>query len=129
MIRSSPVWRRAFSTEGESEISKLIESDISTYPVMLYMKGNPEAPQCGFSSKAVQILQAVGVEFASRDVLQDPELREGVKAFSEWPTIPQCYVAGEFVGGSDTLFEMFKSGELDTLLDEKKVERIAQEKD
>ena len=75
-----------------------------------------------------QLLQAAGVEFASRDVLQDPELREGVKKFSEWPTIPQIYVAGEFLGGSDTLFEMFTSGDLDTMLDDKGIKRIAADK-
>jgi monothiol glutaredoxin len=76
----------------------------------------------------VQLLRTAGVEFASRDVLQDPELREGVKKFSNWPTIPQVYIGGEFVGGSDTLLEMFKSGDLDKLLDEKGIKRIAQDK-
>jgi monothiol glutaredoxin len=93
-----------------------------------FEQGTPEAPQCGFSKRAVQILQTVGVEFASRDVLQDPELREGVKKFSNWPTIPQVFIGGEFVGGSDTLLEMMKAGDLDKILDEKKVKRIAQEK-
>lgn len=87
-------------------------------------RGTPEAPQCGFSKTAVRILQAAGVEFAARDVLQDPELRSEIKVFSNWPTVPQVYVKGEFLGGSDTLLEMFKSGDLDKLLDDKGVKRI-----
>ncbi len=80
--------------------------------VMLFMKGSPLFPQCGFSSRAVAILNHLGVEFASTDVLQDQEVRQGIKAFSDWPTIPQLYVKGEFVGGSDIMMEMYESGEL-----------------
>jgi monothiol glutaredoxin len=86
--------------------------------VVLFMKGTPYFPQCGFSSKAIAILEHVGVEFASVDVLQDPEVRAGIKAFSDWPTIPQLYVKGEFIGGSDIMMEMFEEGELAELMTE-----------
>ena len=89
--------------------------------VLLFMKGSPLFPQCGFSSRAIAILQHLGVEFDSVDVLQDQEIRQGIKAFSDWPTIPQLYVKGEFVGGSDIMMEMYESGELKTLLDDKGV--------
>jgi monothiol glutaredoxin len=84
--------------------------------VLLFMKGSPLFPQCGFSSRAVAILQHLGAEFDSVDVLQDQEVRQGIKAFSDWPTIPQLYVKGEFVGGSDIMMEMYESGELAQLL-------------
>jgi monothiol glutaredoxin len=84
--------------------------------VVLFMKGTPLFPQCGFSSKACAILDRVGVEFASVDVLQDPEIRSGIKDFSDWPTIPQLYVKGEFVGGSDIMMEMYEAGELGQLM-------------
>ena len=87
--------------------------------VLLFMKGSPLFPQCGFSSRAIAILQHLGVEFDSVDVLQDQEVRQGIKAFSDWPTIPQLYVKGEFVGGSDIMMEMYESGELKELLSEK----------
>jgi monothiol glutaredoxin len=96
-----------------------IQHDIAENPVMLYMKGNAMFPQCGFSARVVQILTHLGVPFQTANVLEDPELREGVKQFSNWPTIPQLYVKGEFVGGCDIVTEMFQSGELATLLDEK----------
>ncbi|MEQ1509860.1 MAG: Grx4 family monothiol glutaredoxin [Sphingopyxis sp.] len=83
--------------------------------VVLFMKGTPLFPQCGFSSKACAILDHLGVEFASVDVLQDPEVRQGIKAYSDWPTIPQLYVNGEFVGGSDIMMEMYEAGELHSL--------------
>ena len=86
--------------------------------VLLFMKGSPLFPQCGFSSRAVAILQHLGVEFESVDVLQDQGIRQGIKAFSDWPTIPQLYVKGEFVGGSDIMMEMYESGELSQLLTE-----------
>ena len=84
--------------------------------VLLFMKGSPLFPQCGFSSRAVAILQHLGVEFDSVDVLQDQGVRQGIKAFSDWPTIPQLYVKGEFVGGSDIMMEMYESGELGELM-------------
>ena len=96
-----------------------IEADISADDVVLFMKGSPVFPQCGFSAAVVDVLGHTGVPFKSYDVLQDPELREGIKAFSEWPTIPQLYVKGEFVGGCDIIKEMFSAGELDQLLTDK----------
>jgi monothiol glutaredoxin len=96
-----------------------IQRDITENPIMLYMKGNPQFPQCGFSSRVVQILNHLGVKYNSANVLDDPELRDGIKQFSQWPTIPQLYVAGEFVGGCDIVTEMFQSGELESLLKEK----------
>ena len=89
--------------------------------VLLFMKGTPLFPQCGFSSRAVAILQHLGVEFDSVDVLQDQEVRQGIKAFSDWPTIPQLYVKGEFVGGSDIMMEMYEAGELAQLMTDKGV--------
>ena len=91
-------------------------------PVLLYMKGTPVFPQCGFSSVAVQILTHLGVKFEARDVLADPDVRNGIKEFSNWPTIPQLYVKGEFVGGCDIMKEMFQSGELQSFLAEKGIE-------
>lgn len=93
-----------------------IQQTISDNNVVLYMKGNASFPQCGFSGRAIQILNACGSEFFSVDVLSDPEVREGIKTFSNWPTIPQLYVKGEFIGGSDIMTEMYQSGELKTLL-------------
>src|SRR3954466_14990762 len=87
--------------------------------VLLFMKGSPLFPQCGFSSRAVAILNHLGVEFESVDVLQDQGIRQGIKAFSDWPTIPQLYVKGEFVGGSDIMMEMYESGELAQLMADK----------
>ena len=96
-----------------------IKTDIAEHPVMLYMKGTAMFPQCGFSARVVQILNHMAVPFHTANVLEDDELREGVKHFSNWPTIPQLYVKGEFVGGCDIVTEMFQSGELKTLLAEK----------
>lgn len=94
-----------------------IQTQVTSHPVVLYMKGSPDFPQCGFSANAVRILRACGVQdIFAVDVLQDPEIRQGIKSFSNWPTIPQLYVHGEFVGGSDIMTEMYQSGELATLL-------------
>ena len=98
-----------------------IQAEISETPVMLYMKGNAMFPQCGFSARVVQILTHMGVPFKTANVLEDASLRDGIKAFSNWPTIPQLYVKGEFVGGCDIVTEMFQSGELSTMLTEKGV--------
>jgi len=105
-----------------SDIAQRIQSDIDGNAVMLYMKGTPMFPQCGFSARVIQILTHMGVPFQSANVLEDMELREGIKQFSQWPTIPQLYVKGEFVGGCDIVTEMFQSGELETLLKENGVE-------
>jgi monothiol glutaredoxin len=95
-----------------------IRSQVTGNPVVLYMKGTPQMPQCGFSAMAVQVLQACGVaQFASVNVLADPEIRQGIKQYANWPTIPQLYVNGEFVGGSDIMREMYQSGELQKLLE------------
>jgi monothiol glutaredoxin len=102
-----------------SDVQARIADDVKNNPVLLYMKGTPVFPQCGFSSVVVQILNHLGVAFESRDVLADAEVRDGIKTFSNWPTIPQLYVKGEFVGGADILREMFQSGELKTFLAEK----------
>tara|TARA_B100000035_G_C20614106_1_gene385266 strand:+ start:223 stop:555 length:333 start_codon:yes stop_codon:yes gene_type:complete len=95
-----------------TDINSKIKDNNSKDPVVLYMKGNPTFPQCGFSSTVVQILKHIGVNFQSYDVLQDENLREGIKSFSNWPTIPQLYVNNEFLGGCDIIREMFESGEL-----------------
>ena len=95
-----------------TDINSKIKDNNSKDPVVLYMKWNPPFPQCGFSSTVVQILKHIGVNFQSYDVLQDENLREGIKSFSNWPTIPQLYVNNEFVGGCDIIREMFESGEL-----------------
>ena len=100
------------------DISTRIQGDIESNQVMLYMKGTPMFPQCGFSARVVQILTHIGVPFQSANVLEDPELREGIKQFPQWPTIPQLYVKGEFVGGCDIVTEMYQSGELETLMKE-----------
>ena len=89
-----------------------IEQDLSSNDVVLFMKGTPVFPQCGFSAAVVQVLSHLGVPFKGIDILADPELREGIKTFSNWPTIPQLYVKGEFVGGCDIIREMFETGEL-----------------
>ncbi|MFC0409705.1 Grx4 family monothiol glutaredoxin [Roseomonas elaeocarpi] len=99
--------------------SARIQGQINENPVVLYMKGTPSFPQCGFSARVVQILSHVGVPFKGVNVLEDPEIREGIKAFTNWPTIPQLYVKGEFVGGCDIVMEMFQSGELQTLFADK----------
>ena len=93
-----------------------IQQEITENPVVLYMKGTPMFPQCGFSAAVVQVLSDMGVKFKGVDVLVDPSLRDGIKEFTQWPTIPQLYVGGEFVGGCDIVREMAASGELATLL-------------
>ena len=102
-------------------IHAFITDTLKDHSVVLFMKGSPDAPRCGFSSLAVQILDHIGADFVGVDVLQDEGLREGVKTFSDWPTIPQLYVKGEFVGGSDIVREMFNAGELQALMAEKGV--------
>jgi monothiol glutaredoxin len=104
-----------------ADINARIQGDITRNDVMLYMKGTPMFPQCGFSARVIQILTHMGVPFNSANVLEDMELREGIKQFSQWPTIPQLYVKGEFVGGCDIITEMFQTGELETLMKEQGV--------
>ena len=99
-------------------VEDLIEQQITGHPVVLYMKGTQDQPQCGFSANAVNILKACGVDnIFSVDVLADPEIRQGIKDYSNWPTIPQLYVNGEFIGGSDIVTEMYQSGELQKLFE------------
>ena len=98
-------------------VQEQIKNIVEENSVMLFMKGSPDFPQCGFSGRLVQILQACGVQFASADVLSDDNIRQGIKDFSNWPTIPQLYVNGEFVGGSDIVTAMYESGELQAKLE------------
>ena len=99
-------------SDAHSRIAEIVQSN----PVVLFMKGTPLFPQCGFSSKAIAILDHLNVTYETVDVLQDQEIRQGIKEFSEWPTIPQLYVKGEFIGGSDIMMEMFEAGELQSVL-------------
>jgi monothiol glutaredoxin len=106
-----------------TDVRDRIEEVVNKNDIVLFMKGTALFPQCGFSSRAVAILDHLGVKFDTVDVLQDPEIRQGIKEYSDWPTVPQLYVKGEFVGGSDIMMEMFEAGELQQLLEEKQVER------
>ena len=108
-----------------SDIQTKIGTLVGGTDVVLFMKGTPLFPQCGFSSTAIQILERLGVDYETVDVLADAEVRAGIKAFSDWPTVPQLYVKGEFVGGSDIMMEMFQSGELEAMVTEKGVARAA----
>lgn len=109
-------------TDINSRISDLVTAN----DIVLFMKGTPLFPQCGFSSKAIAILDHCGVAYESVDVLQDMEVRQGIKSFSDWPTIPQLYVKGEFVGGSDIMMEMFEAGELQQLFDQSGVVKVSE---
>ena len=129
-VRAASRARRAFASDthddfkpkvadaSNEDVERAIESDVQTNAVLIYMKGSPSAPQCGFSNMACRILDHHGVEYASRNVLASEELRNGIKAYSAWPTIPQVFVNGEFIGGCDVTVEMYKSGELSTILKE-----------
>ncbi|MDZ4369908.1 MAG: Grx4 family monothiol glutaredoxin [Phenylobacterium sp.] len=108
-------------TAAANPVHDWIAKSVAENPVILFMKGAPEQPRCGFSAVTVQVLDHLGVDFVGVDVLQSDALRDGIKTYSEWPTIPQLYVKGEFVGGCDIVREMFESGELKTLLAEKGV--------
>ncbi len=100
-------------------IQDTIKQQVEQNDIILYMKGTPQLPQCGFSARAVSVLKACDARFASVDVLADPEIRQGVKEFSKWPTIPQLYIRGQFIGGSDIMSEMYESGELQELIKKK----------
>ena len=110
------------TTTTDNPVFDRIRGDLSESPVVLYMKGTPVFPQCGFSSTVVQVLNHLGVKFKGVDVLQDAGLRQGIKEYTNWPTVPQLYVKGEFVGGCDIVREMYESGELQDLLRSKGVE-------
>ena len=103
----------------KQDIKEKIENIINDNEVLLFMKGTPVMPQCGFSAAVVGVLSHMGIKFNSINVLEDPEIREGIKEFSDWPTIPQLYVKGEFVGGCDIILDMHKSGELASVFDSK----------
>ena len=105
----------------DSTVHQRISQEVADNPVVLYMKGSPVFPQCGFSAAVVQILSHLGVKFKGVDVLTDPGIRQGIKEFSNWPTIPQLYVKGEFVGGCDIIREMYETGELQQVLEQKRV--------
>jgi monothiol glutaredoxin len=99
------------------DVQEKIRTQVTANPVVLYMKGTPQFPQCGFSGVAAQILKACGVQnYVAVDVLADPEIREGIKAYANWPTIPQLYINGDFVGGADIMRELYQSGELQKML-------------
>ena len=106
-----------------TDVRARIDEIVKNSDIVLFMKGTPLFPQCGFSSRAIAILDHLGVKFETVDVLQDPEIRQGIKDYSDWPTVPQLYVKGEFVGGSDIMMEMFEAGELQALVEEKQVQR------
>ncbi|MEO6716223.1 MAG: Grx4 family monothiol glutaredoxin [Novosphingobium sp.] len=108
-------------SDAQSRISTIVTSN----DVVLFMKGTPLFPQCGFSSSAIAILDHLGVAYESVDVLQDMEIRTGIKSYSDWPTIPQLYVKGEFVGGSDIMMEMYEAGELEELMADAKVAKAS----
>ena len=110
---------------AENVVHERIRRDITDNPVVLFMKGTPVFPQCGFSAAVVQVLTHMGVKFKGVDVLADPEIRQGIKEFSSWPTIPQLYVKGEFVGGCDIIREMYETGELQSLLKDKGIAAAA----
>ena len=105
----------------DSTVHERISQEVTGNPVVLYMKGSPVFPQCGFSAAVVQILSHLGVKFKGVDVLADPQIRQGIKEFSSWPTIPQLYVQGEFLGGCDIIREMYETGELQQVLEQKGV--------
>ena len=106
-----------------TDVKTRLDEIVKNHDIVLFMKGTALFPQCGFSSRAVAILDHLGVAFETVDVLQDAEIRQGIKAYSDWPTVPQLYVKGEFVGGSDIMMEMFEAGELQQLLADKQVAR------
>ncbi len=109
------------SEQVQSRIARIVGDN----DVVLFMKGTPLFPQCGFSSRAIAILEHIGVDYETVDVLQDQEVRQGIKEFSDWPTIPQLYVKGEFVGGSDIMMEMYEAGELLQMMAEKGIARAS----
>lgn len=98
------------------DVNERIKKQLDSFPVLLYMKGTPDFPQCGFSAKTVAVLRAAGAKFAYINIFEDPEIREGLKAYSNWPTFPQLYIGGELIGGCDIAVEMFESGELQKIL-------------
>ena len=107
------------------DVNDRIEKQLSDYPVLLYMKGTPDFPQCGFSAQTVAALRAVDAKFAFVNIFEDPEIREGLKAYSNWPTFPQLYVKGELIGGCDIALELFESGELQQIVKETDADQVS----
>jgi monothiol glutaredoxin len=118
-LRGNDVIRQDEDQKMDDTAQQRITQDIADHPVVLFMKGSPVFPQCGFSAAVVQILSHLGVKFKGVDVLADPAIRQGIKEFSNWPTIPQLYVKGEFIGGCDIVREMFETGELQQVFEQK----------
>jgi monothiol glutaredoxin len=112
--------KKPINSSDSSDVASIIDQHVKANPVMLYMKGSPSAPQCGFSLRVVQILQKEGIDFSSVNVLDYPSIREGIKEYSNWPTIPQLYIHGEFIGGCDIVTDLHTSGELKELLNQTK---------
>lgn len=108
------------------DVNERIKKQLESHPVLLYMKGTPDFPQCGFSAKTVSVLRAAGAKFAYINIFEDPEIREGLKAYSNWPTFPQLYVNGELIGGCDITVELYQSGELKQILDAAAAPQTAQ---
>lgn len=117
--------KKVFKKKNIMSVKEQIEKTISENDVVLYMKGTPVFPQCGFSSTVVQVFDYLGVEYASVNVLEDMDIRQGIKEFNNWPTIPQVFVKGEFIGGCDIVREMFENGELKAILKDKGIETTA----
>jgi monothiol glutaredoxin len=115
--RSKMMMSEDFMQETPEDTKERIQALVDNHPVLLFMKGSKLFPQCGFSNTAVQILQAYDIDFHTVDVLSDQAIRDGVKDFSQWPTIPQLYVAGEFIGGSDIMIELYQTGELGEMIE------------
>lgn len=105
------------------DVNERIKQQLTSYPVLLYMKGTPDFPQCGFSAKTVSVLRAAGAKFAYINIFEDPEIREGLKVYSNWPTFPQLYVKGELVGGCDITLDLFQTGQLQKMLKEAVAEK------
>src|SRR4026209_2425711 len=121
MAMIAPVLNRAHERANSMAINQFIDNEVKGNDVVLFMKGTPQFPMCGFSGQVVQILDYLGVPYKGLNVLENEDLRNGIKTYSNWPTIPQLYVKGEFVGGCDIIREMFQAGELQSLLTEKGV--------
>ena len=100
------------------DVNERIKKQLDSYPILLYMKGTPDFPQCGFSARTVAVLRDVGAQFAYVNIFEDPEIREGLKAYSNWPTFPQLYVKGELIGGCDIAIELYESGELQEIVNQ-----------
>lgn len=132
IVRRHTGWKREsalflsdiLGDEAAEATQERIKSLVEEHPILLFMKGSKLFPQCGFSNNAVQLLNSYGIEYHTVDVLADQAIREGVKVFSEWPTIPQLFVAGEFIGGSDIMIEMYQSGELGEVIEKAKADSL-----